>query len=135
MTNEKLPTPEETAEFNTYSKIAHPLGPTKYTSDGKAYRSVPTSPQHPFGVEDLPEQDQMKVEVIERLTSEDKAMLDEANTKKDSALMNAQLALSKNETAMANHENVILRLAMKYALIDGDTILEDGVIKRIERKV
>jgi hypothetical protein len=63
------------------------------------------------------------VEVVERLTDSDKHSLDLAKSKRD-------LARSQSETAEATYNNVILRLALKYHLSDGDLLNEDGAITR-----
>ena len=72
----------------------------------------------------------LTVDVVERLAEVDKSALDLAKVKKELALANAKTALAQSETAELSHNNVILQLALKYALKDGDTISDDGVITR-----
>jgi hypothetical protein len=68
--------------------------------------------------------------VLDYLSAEDKAVFDTAKTKRELALTNASLAVAKGESADLIHQNVILRLAIKYNLKDGDLINEDGSITR-----
>jgi len=72
----------------------------------------------------------LNVQVSERLEDADKAALDLVKTKRDSASMNARLAASQNETAELTYNNLVLRLALKYRLSDGDLLGEDGTITR-----
>jgi hypothetical protein len=74
--------------------------------------------------------EKLNVQVVERLTAEDKAVLDAAKTKRELALANANLAVAKGESADLAHNNIVLRLAIKYSLRDGDLINEDGTITR-----
>jgi hypothetical protein len=73
----------------------------------------------------MSDQDTMpsNVEVVERLADSDKHSLDLAKSKRD-------LARSQSETAEATYNNIILRLALKYHLSDGDLLGEDGTITR-----
>ena len=66
----------------------------------------------------------------ERLLDADKMILDTAKTKKELALTQAKLALSQNETANLAYDNIVLQLAMKYQLKEGDVIEEAGTIIR-----
>jgi TnpA family transposase len=70
------------------------------------------------------------VEVIERLEDADKAALDLVKAKRETAISNAKLAESQKETAELVYNNLVLRLALKYHLSDGDILSEDGAITR-----
>ena len=72
----------------------------------------------------------VRVEMVERLTEGDKSSLDLAKAKRETALEKAKTALAQNEVAELTYNNVILQLAMKYHLNDGDKINEDGSIER-----
>lgn len=74
----------------------------------------------------------MKVEVVERITDADKLVLDMARSKKEMILEKAKTALAQSETAELAYNNIILQLALRYHLVDGDVIKEDGSIKRKE---
>ena len=68
---------------------------------------------------------------VEKISDEDKAILDKSMAEKEKALLTAKLAISQSETLEMNHNNIVLRLALKYKLSDGDTISnENGVISR-----
>jgi hypothetical protein len=60
---------------------------------------------------------------VEKLSVEDKHLLDMEKMRKDMALTNAKMA----DTA---YNNVVLQLALKYKLIEGDRISDDGEIVR-----
>lgn len=60
---------------------------------------------------------------VERILSEEKTLIDMLKHQRDLALSNAKLA-------EANHRNIILTLAVKYHLSNGDTINDDGTITR-----
>ena|ERR1700743_1619313 len=77
-----------------------------------------------------PAQDSMRVEMVERLTEGDKTVLDLAKAKRETALEKAKTALAQSEVSELAYNNVILQLAIKYRLVDGDMINEDGSIKR-----
>lgn len=70
------------------------------------------------------------VDIIERLQDLDKSSLDLAKAKRESALERARTALAQSEVAELSYNNIILQLALKYHLIDGDLIEDDGIIKR-----
>lgn len=72
----------------------------------------------------------IQFQVIERLTDQDKSLLDIIKSKRELALANAKTALAQSEVAELTHNNIILQLAMKYNLVDGDQINDDGSIKR-----
>lgn len=72
----------------------------------------------------------MKVDVVERLSEQDKAMLDLTKAKRETALANAKAALAQNEASELGYNNVILQFALRYGLVDGDQINDDGTIKR-----
>jgi hypothetical protein len=69
----------------------------------------------------------------EKISDEDRTALNELKTKRDLALANAKLALSQSENLELANNNLILQLAMRYKLNDGDRVGEDGVITRIEQ--
>jgi hypothetical protein len=69
---------------------------------------------------------------VEKINAEDKTLLDASIANKDKALMTAKLAIAQSETAAVNHDNFVLRLALKYSLNDQDTI--DNITGIITRK-
>lgn len=71
-----------------------------------------------------------KVEIVERLNDTDKAALDLAKVKRELALEKAKTVLAQSEVAELSYNNVILQLALRYHLIDGDVITDDGIIQR-----
>ncbi len=73
----------------------------------------------------------MRVEMVERLTDADKAVLELAKSKRETALEKARTALAQSEVSELAYNNVILQLAIRYHLVDGDVINEDGSIKRL----
>lgn len=73
---------------------------------------------------------EMQVQVVERLSNEDKATLDSIKMKRELALERAKTAVSQSESAQLAYDNVILQLAMKYKLSDGDVIEDNGELKR-----
>lgn len=77
----------------------------------------------------------IKVDIVERITESDKAVLDLAKAKIEIALANAKTALLYKENEELKYNNIILQFALSYHLKDGDTIVEDGSIKRkVEEK-
>jgi len=72
----------------------------------------------------------VSVQVSERLEDADKAALDLAKSKRETAIANAKLAVSQSETADLTYNNLVLRFAVKYRLSDGDLLGEDGTITR-----
>lgn len=72
----------------------------------------------------------MNVQVVERLTDADKNALDMIKVKRELALANAKAALAQSESAELSYNNLVLQLAMRYRLFDGDLINEDGSIVR-----
>lgn len=72
----------------------------------------------------------MKMEVVERLVDADKSALDLAKARRETALEKAKTALAQSENSELAYNNVILQLALRYHLVDGDIINDDGSIKR-----
>lgn len=72
----------------------------------------------------------MKVETVERLMDADKSVLDLAKARRETALEKAKTALAQSEVSELAYNNVILQLAIRYHLVDGDIINDDGTIKR-----
>jgi hypothetical protein len=72
----------------------------------------------------------LNVQVAEFLSEADKTLLDTAKLKLELASANTKTAVAQNESARLAHSNVVLQLAMRYRLVDGDLITEDGEIKR-----
>ena len=66
----------------------------------------------------------------EKLHDADKATLELAKSKLQLAQVNAEKCLAEAEVARLTHQNVVLQLAMKYNLTEGDVITELGEIKR-----
>jgi len=78
-------------------------------------------------------QPKQTVQVVERLTPDDQAVLDTAKSKKDAALTAAKLAVSEGENAELRYNNLVLNIALKYRLTDGDQFSPDGIITRKNR--
>lgn len=74
--------------------------------------------------------EKLDVQVVEKITDMDKATLDATKMKRELALANARASVAQSETAELAYNNTILQLAIKYKLIDGDIINEDGAIQR-----
>lgn len=72
--------------------------------------------------------------ITESLSDVDKGLIDNIKLKRELALERAKNALSQSENAELHYNNIILQLAMKYGLKEGDIIAEDGTIKRNEGK-
>lgn len=66
----------------------------------------------------------------ESLSELDKCLVDNTKLKRELALERVKNALSQSENVELLHNNIILQLAMKYKLKEGDIISEDGTIKR-----
>jgi hypothetical protein len=73
---------------------------------------------------------QQVVQVVERLTDGDKSVLEIIKLKREVALAHAKTALAQSESAELAYNNVVLQLAMRYRLSDGDVINDDGTIQR-----
>jgi hypothetical protein len=74
-----------------------------------------------------------KPEALPEFLSElDKGLIDNTKLKRELALERVKNALSQSENAELLYNNVILQLAMKYKLKEGDIITEDGTIKRTQ---
>lgn len=93
--------------------------PTTITPPSVVVPETPATPSQP-----------LDVQVVERLEDADKTVLDLAKAKRELAIANAKLAVSQGETADATYSNLVLRLALKYRLSDGDILAEDGTITR-----
>lgn len=68
----------------------------------------------------------------ESLSELDKGLVDNTKLKRELALERVKNALSQSENAELLYNNIILQLAMKYSLKEGDIITEDGTIKRTQ---
>jgi hypothetical protein len=66
----------------------------------------------------------------ERISPEDKDLLNAMKYQRDLAVAAAETAVANGKLAEANHRNVVLQFAHKYRLVDGDRINEDGTIVR-----
>lgn len=66
----------------------------------------------------------------EALSEVDKSLLENTKLKRELALANVKTVLTQSENAELVYNNVILQLALKYKLSEGDIITEDGTIKR-----
>jgi hypothetical protein len=73
------------------------------------------------------------VEVVEKLTAEDKNSLDMVKLKQELALSNAKTAVAQVELAKQVYDNFIFQLAHKYKLSDGDQISENGEVQRLSQ--
>jgi len=80
----------------------------------------------------MADQGQMTV-TAESISAEDKTILDASLTNKEKVMMSARLALAQGEIAELNHSNLVLRLAIKYKLTDGDSI--DNITGEVKRKI
>jgi len=80
------------------------------------------------------EPNDLKVSVTEKLADTDKMALESVKVKAELALERAKTAVSQSESAKLIYDNVILQLAMKYKLTDGDTIDDTGEIKRVSKE-
>jgi hypothetical protein len=69
-------------------------------------------------------------QVVESLSPQDKLDLDDAKRKINEARDKAQIAALQVQTSELTYNNTILRLALKYGLVDGDLISENGEITR-----
>jgi hypothetical protein len=69
----------------------------------------------------------------EKISEEDRLALSDLKSKREIALLNAKLALSQSEVLEVQNSNMILQLAIKFKLNDGDRVGEDGVITRIKQ--
>jgi hypothetical protein len=72
----------------------------------------------------------LQVQVVEKLADADKTTLDSIKLKRELALERAKTAVAQSESAQLAYDNVVLQLAMKYKLSDGDVIEDTGEIKR-----
>jgi hypothetical protein len=70
---------------------------------------------------------------VETLSVQDKTELADIKTKLTAAQEKAQLTALQVQNAELTYNNIILRLALKYSLIDGDLINENGEITRKAR--
>jgi hypothetical protein len=70
------------------------------------------------------------VSVKEQLTDDDKAQLDLSKMNRELALSQANLHVAKGQLADAQHNILVLQLALKYNLAIGDGINDDGTINR-----
>lgn len=68
--------------------------------------------------------------VEETLSEVDRGMVENARMKRELALSNVKNALSQSENAELSYNNMILQLALKYKLTEGDIISENGQIQR-----
>lgn len=66
----------------------------------------------------------------ESLSESDKGLVDNTKLKRELALERVKNALSQSENSELLYNNIILQLALKYNLKEGDIINEDGTIKR-----
>lgn len=73
----------------------------------------------------------LTVEVSERLTDEDKSLLETTKSKRENLVQTAKLAVANAENSELTYNNIILQFALKYKLVDGDKIEEDGSIIRV----
>lgn len=78
--------------------------------------------------------EKLNIQVAEKITDTDKTALDAVKMKRELALANARAFVAQSETAELAYNNTILQLAIKYKLIDGDVISENGEIQRKERE-
>lgn len=66
----------------------------------------------------------------EFISDGDKNLLEQTKLKRELAVEKVKSAIASNENAELQYNNIILQLAIKYSLKEGDIIGEDGMIKR-----
>jgi hypothetical protein len=66
----------------------------------------------------------------EKLSDSDKATLDGVKAKAEMAFEKAKTAVAQSESAKLSYDNIVLQLALRYKLNEGDTISDNGEIKR-----
>jgi hypothetical protein len=66
----------------------------------------------------------------ERLSDQDKLTLDLVKSKQELAREKARSAMTSVELADQHYQNFVMTLAMRYRLVDGDVIEENGNITR-----
>ncbi len=66
----------------------------------------------------------------EFVSAEDKVLLDAVKHQESIAVARAETAVAEARLAESNRRNVILQLALRYKLADGDRIEENGSITR-----
>lgn len=66
----------------------------------------------------------------DKLLENDVAIIETAKMKRELSLANVKSALVQSENAELSYNNILLQLALKYRLNEGDVIEEDGTIKR-----
>ncbi len=69
----------------------------------------------------------------EMLGADDYAAFTLSRARKELALAHAEKAVVQHELAEMSHENLALRLAVRYGLTDGDKITDKGEIMRTSR--
>lgn len=69
--------------------------------------------------------------IAESLTETDRGLIENAKLKRELAMSNVKGALAQSENAELSYNNIILQLALKYKLSEGDIIEENGNIKRV----
>jgi hypothetical protein len=74
--------------------------------------------------------EEKEVQLTEKLSDADKATLDSTKAKAELAFANAKAAVAQSETAKLQYDNIVLQLALRYKLNEGDTIGDNGEIKR-----
>lgn len=71
----------------------------------------------------------------ERLSESDQGQIDNSKLKRELAMERVKNALAQSENSELMHNNIILQLALKYNLKEGDIINEDGTIQRQSKEV
>lgn len=74
--------------------------------------------------------DTVAMPIVETLSDIDKSLIENNKMRKELALANVKNALIQSENAELSYNNMILQLAMKYKLNEGDIITENGTIQR-----
>ena len=67
---------------------------------------------------------------VTRITDVEKNQLDLLKSKRELAVAKANAAVSQSEAAELNYSNLVLRLALKYQLREGDILNDDGTLVR-----
>jgi len=76
------------------------------------------------------EEKQPKVSKLEKIADEDLKTIQDSKLAFDIVALNTELAVAKKNSAYLEHQNVLLRIYLKYGLSESDVINhQDGSIK------
>jgi hypothetical protein len=77
-----------------------------------------------------PSEQKILPSAAESLSEIDRVIIDNGKMKSEIATEKVKTALALQGQAAAEYDNIVLRMALKYKLQDGDVIEESGTIKR-----